>query len=316
MKGLNASAVGSVIHQKFSRFSRPAAIGFDASRFDQHIGVDALHFEHGFYLNLFENDPELQRLLHWQLSNSGVAIANEAKIKYQVKGCRMSGDMNTSMGNIIIMCCLTVQVLRELGIRKYEIINNGDDCAVVVERRHAHRIQQAIPNTMLNYGFEIVCEPTVYRPQDLEFCQAFSVDLGHRITAIRDPKTIISKDLYSTKDCSHEGAWNAYRRAVSDCGLAMYGDVPVLGAFYMMMRRGTSKAAKRFLETGMEYLAVGETQTFTRPTDDARLAFYDAFDITPHEQILLEERYDSIVPRFEVIHHAIESPGAALWGGE
>jgi hypothetical protein len=49
---------------------------------------------------------ELAELLKWQLQNKGFARTIDGLIKYSVEGCRMSGDMNTALGNCTIMCAL------------------------------------------------------------------------------------------------------------------------------------------------------------------------------------------------------------------
>lgn len=69
------------------------------------MSVQALKWEHSIYNAMFRSD-ELAELLGWQLTNKGFARTTDGLIKYEVKGCRMSGDMNTALGNCMIMCAL------------------------------------------------------------------------------------------------------------------------------------------------------------------------------------------------------------------
>ena len=132
-KGLNAEAQGAVMWDKWSRFARPVAVGLDASRFDQHVSQDALRFEHLFYTGLFPTDKILPALLSKQLVNVGRAITADGIVSYKVEGCRMSGDMNTGLGNCLLMCSMMWSYMSSAAIDRFEFINNGDDCVVIIE---------------------------------------------------------------------------------------------------------------------------------------------------------------------------------------
>lgn len=103
LKGVNAHQQADLLRKKWDSFRRPVAIGLDASRFDQHVSTDALSWEHSIYLKYFSGSERaiLKRLLSWQLVNTGRARASDGIIKYKVNGCRMSGDMNTGLGNCL-----------------------------------------------------------------------------------------------------------------------------------------------------------------------------------------------------------------------
>lgn len=149
MKGLNADGVGNAIAEAWGQFSSPVAIGLDASRFDQHVSADALQFEHSIYNRVFSS-VELARLLRWQVNNRGVGRADDGVIHYRKRGSRMSGDMNTALGNVILMVCMVHLYCTELGIHA-RLINNGDDCVLIVERRHLHLLDN-LHAWFLNFG--------------------------------------------------------------------------------------------------------------------------------------------------------------------
>jgi len=50
IKGMNAAKSADVLRAKWDMFYDPIAVGLDASRFDQHVSIDALRWEHGIYL--------------------------------------------------------------------------------------------------------------------------------------------------------------------------------------------------------------------------------------------------------------------------
>jgi len=133
LKGYNAQQIGRVFADKWAKYRDPVAIGLDASRFDQHVSVEALSWEHSVYNGIFQS-KELRKLLKWQLRNSVVGHCRDGKLKYTTDGCRMSGDMNTALGNCLIMCALVHCYLQTRGIRG-SLANNGDDCTVIIERK-------------------------------------------------------------------------------------------------------------------------------------------------------------------------------------
>lgn len=133
MKGFNVSDIGKIARGKWRSFAEPVAIGLDATKFDMHVSPAALAWEHSIYLALFDNDPELRKLLSWQMNNKGAGYCADGKLKYTVVGKRFSGDMNTGLGNCILMCAMVYAYAKERGVR-VKLMNNGDDCVVIMER--------------------------------------------------------------------------------------------------------------------------------------------------------------------------------------
>jgi len=138
VKGLDSIGRAKVLQGKIGQFRHPVIVSLDASRFDKHVSEKVLEVEHGIYLALFGNDPLLRRLLQWQIVNKGRTMHG---LKYSCRGKRMSGDMNTALGNCLVSLLLVLAVFRELGISKFQIHDDGDDCLIIVEsdvwERHA-----------------------------------------------------------------------------------------------------------------------------------------------------------------------------------
>jgi hypothetical protein len=109
IKGLNAIQSARVLREKWDMFRNPVAVGLDASRFDQHVSHDALLWEHGVYLDCFKEPKHfkrLARLLKYQEVNRCFGETPDGDVNYTIKGTRMSGDMNTSLGNCVLMCSM------------------------------------------------------------------------------------------------------------------------------------------------------------------------------------------------------------------
>lgn len=301
MKGLNADARGRAFKRSWDKYINPVAVGLDASRFDQHVSRTLLEFEHSIYNSMFR-EAELAKLLRMQLRNRGFVRASDGTIKYKVEGSRMSGDMNTSLGNVLLMCLFVWSYMNGKGIR-YSLLNDGDDCVLMLERDHFHHLDD-LPDWFKEIGMVMKVEDPVYELEAVEFCQSHPVEITPgNWRMIRDPRVTLSKDCYCVKPVRDVNTWNMMRYSISECGLALAGDVPVFNEFYSALGRGAdlSKRSLRKLmnrgpETGMQFLAIGMHRKYQTPTTTCRVSFAKAFGIWPDEQVAMEEQYRIIQP--------------------
>lgn len=291
VKGFNAQEVATALWHNWTQFDKPIAIGLDASRFDQHVSIEALSFEHSIYNSVFRS-VELKRLLKWQLKNSGVGFAADGKVKYSVDGCRMSGDINTSMGNSIIMASIVLAYLELHGINA-RLANNGDDCVVFCERRDQQRLA-GLDEWFKSFGFKLTREPAVDVFERIEFCQSQPVltSTGWRMT--RNPFTATSKDCVSLLPWDNEKSFNNWRQAIGTCGLELTRGVPVWESFYKAIHHDSNNtgATDFVYDSGLGYMARGVQGGAI--TDESRYSFWKAYGLTPTEQIEIEQSFGSI----------------------
>lgn len=297
IKGLNVVDSAAVLRQKWCRFKRPVALGLDATKYDMHVGVEALRFEHGFY-DLVFNDEFLRELLELQLYNRGTARCPDGEVRFRVPGTRCSGDLNTSLGNCLLMCALIHALCRELGIDA-ELANNGDDCVLMFEEEHLEAVLSAVPAFFSRYGFRMQVEEPVFEFEQVEFCQSRPVRLGGVWTMVRNVRTCLQKDPICLIPIQNDRVWRKWLAAVGECGLAAVPGCPVLQSFYGAFLRSGSKARKKFRDfvhknTSMVERTEGLAPVVAEVTDDARVSFYRAFGILPDMQVELEKYYDSI----------------------
>jgi len=295
MKGLTVEETAKQLRRKWDKFQCPVAIGLDASRFDQHVSADALKWEHSVYNAIF-NNKELAALLRLQLNNDGFAYLDGHKLTYTVSGTRASGDMNTSLGNCMIMCCLIREYVSELGIRA-ELANNGDDCVLFVEKRDMRKLD-TLPEWFLRYGFEMEVEPPVFVFEKIVFCQAQPVLANSETNTwvmVRQPEAALGKDAMclSAKDEHSYRQW-AYQVGVG--GQALYGDMPVYSELYRSYKRNGLKSKcgqsllfsdSGFMRMTRQIVRGGEASVVR---DETRISFWKAFDILPSIQVMLESR--------------------------
>jgi len=294
-KGMNASQQGALMFQKWSRFGEPCGIGGDLSRMDQHVSLPVLKWEHRVYKRYFPFRG-FAKLLDKQLVNKGTGRCWDGKLTYQVVGSRMSGDMNTGLGNCVIMCASVYCALDGLD---YELANNGDDIVIICEKRDRDEVIRRMQEFMPAIGFPIAMEEPVYELEKLEFCQTHCVWNGTEWKMVRNPRACLDKDNASLKPIRNEREWNTLRKSVSQCGLALAGDMPIFKAFYSMLGRGAGDRVDRdSTESGFRILARGMDCANGEITPEARCSFYRAFDITPDEQVALEGLFASAEPRW------------------
>lgn len=287
---VNAAQQGSALRDMWEQFKHPVAVGLDASRFDQHVSRDALRWEHSVYLACFDGQERerLAQLLQWQLHNVGRAYLPTAAVKYRVEGCRMSGDINTSLGNCLLMCAMVWAYCEERGIRA-RLANNGDDCIVVMEEEDLARFSLGLEDWFLSLGFEMEVEAPVRVFEEIVFCQTQPVWHPTGWTMVRDPRIAVSKDLVSLLNL--EQALAAYYRAIGDCGLSAYGGMPVFQELYMQLKqagKATRLGEQSGVGEGFRRLAEGMNRSYGPIHPMTRASFCFAFGITPDEQVSLE----------------------------
>lgn len=300
IKGYTVEQIGEIVQNAWNQFESPVAIGFDMKRFDQHVSAQALKWEHSVYLDAFHNDEYLRELLSWQIDNRGTAFASNGIIKYKKQGCRMSGDMNTAMGNCLISCAIVYAFLQKHSL-KARLMNNGDDCVLIFDRQQADLVGLKMADHWLEFGFQCILEAPSTIIEEIEFCQMRPVLVGDKYIMVRDPKVTLAKDSYSI------GAWNSINHAkkwvnaVGQCGISLTGGIPVVQAYYDCFIRnttgvnGSSILRDVSFASGFRNLAKGGKRVKTHVSDDTRMSFYLAFGISPDRQIAMETDFENHV---------------------
>jgi hypothetical protein len=287
IKGYTVEKVGQILHAKSQLYKRPVYVGLDASRFDQHCSVQALEWEHSVYNGIFR-DPYLAELLTWQLQNSGKAYCPDGKVSYTVEGCRMSGDMNTSMGNYLIMSCLCYQFCKDKGL-KASLANCGDDCVLIMEKNDLKKLN-GLAEWFHAMGYTMKIEKPVYELEQVEFCQMHPVYTSRGYIMVRRPDTVMTKDCCVVRGGMTIPKLKEWLGSQRKGGLALAGDVPILHAFYKAFPEVDTEmlsdyAAPHKFQAGAQYGGV---------TEECRYSFWLAFGLTPDDQVAVEEELSKL----------------------
>lgn len=209
----------------------------------------------------------------------------------------MSGDMNTALGNCLIMSSLYYGLNKLSGVQ-FEVADDGDDCVIICERRNLRKLTELIPPHFLAAGFTMEVGGAVDIFEQIKFCQCQPVWNGVCYTMVRNPTKALSTDLCGT------GRWvdDDVRRGI--ISLVGYGGghlctgIPVMQAFYQLLRHGAPINEREFDDSGFGRMVMGYLHDKKRKvTDDpllrpitprSRVSFYLAFGILPDLQRALE----------------------------
>lgn len=297
IKGFNADVSAQILRSKWDLFKNPVALGLDASKFDMHVCIWLLMYEHSFYTALFPGSEELAELLEQQLHNQGIAFAPDGSVKFKVQGTRASGDLNTSLGNCILMCAMVWVLLKKKGINA-ELVNNGDDCVVILEEDDVERFNKGLEALFRHWGFSMVVEPPVRVFEQIEFCQTRPVLLPTGWRMVRNHDAVLRKDPMCVIPIPTQDTYKKWLWAVGTCGVNSTGGVPVQNAFYRCYLRNGSRCTTGMYDyvhknTGSLSRLDGLDTTQSCITPEARVSYYYAFGIMPDEQVELERFYDS-----------------------
>lgn len=302
-KGMNVVQTAQDMYVKWKRFSDPCAIGGDITKLDMHIRTDALNYEHSVY-NMAITSRTLKRLLKLQHTPLNVCYFPDGKIEindipgHARTASRASGDINTSMGNVIIVCSMIWTFTKVFGVT-VELVNNGDDFVIITDSKYKITVTTLLPLWFKFHGFVLAMEAPVYEFEHIVFCQTQPINVDGTWTMCRDPATILKKDTICTIPINGASVLSKWLDAVGHCGLALTPGMPVLQAFYMMYVRNGTPCGDKFKQhifrnTGVMERMNGMTWRYKPVTESTRWSFYLAFGVLPDLQRALEEYFKSV----------------------
>jgi hypothetical protein len=275
----------------------------DGKAFEAHVTQRDLVREHSVYKAAFPGDEALAKLLEKQLSLRGVTAHG---IEFFREGCRASGDLNTGMGNSLIMLAAVIaafMVLTDtLGVEpRYTALADGDNCLVFVEDKYASFVHENFSWAVSTVSSqELAVESMVTRFEDVVFGQCKPVCLGgDQVTMVRDPLKVLSGAFCGYRHYGHMRFGRKVLKAVSQCELALAKGVPVLQAYFgkavdELQTTPDLQTPEDFLEGNLsaavrfQGLKIGDARVVP-VTMEARLSFEAAFGISVPMQLFLEE---------------------------
>lgn len=298
-KGLNQKQRASLLEEKMQRFSHCVVLSLDMSRFDQHVSELLLRAEHAIY-KAMDSDPLFSVLCDWQIVN---VVTTSKGIRYTTRGKRMSGDMNTALGNCIIVVLMVSFFFKLFPGIKWDLLDDGDDMLLLVEAKDMAFVEQKITEHFLKLGMEVTVDPCRAQtmPQ-VNWCQSSPIQVADGWKFIRDPAKVISGALVGQKwlNCNKERR-GGLCHAIGLCELVLNAGVPILQEFALALVRNASmfKIVSPDTREQIMYRVRAElghinldkvtVQYAQHVTDTARETFEEAFGISSTLQRYYEE---------------------------
>lgn len=296
-KGLNQVQRASLLRRKWNRFRKPVCFPLDASRFDQHITDDHLRCEHALYLAM-NSSRTFATLLSWQLRNT---VVTSRGIRYKTKGKRMSGDMNTAVGNCVLMVCMLALYFQECGV-EWDCLDDGDDILLIIEQDDVERVMGGLEAHFRDLGMNMKVEPPSTTFEGIEWCQSRPVCVDGVWTFVRRPDKVLSGALVGNKWAQMKSVRS--RRALANtiglCEAILNAGVPVLSHFAQAIvrnadtpRQSKMEQSEQLLyrvrkELGKSSLAKIPVVAARQPSDATRLSFFKAFGVDSDTQLQWE----------------------------
>jgi hypothetical protein len=290
VKGMNPFERAKLLVKKMAHFDEPIVFSLDCSRWDKHVSKEMLQLEHGFY-NSCIGDPQLARLLSWQLVNR---CRSRCGTNYIVNGRRMSGDYNTALGNCLLMTAMTINIFKSVGIH-HDIMDDGDDCLVIIEREDMHKIRN-IAACYLDFGHEVKIEHIAHEIESVIFCQSSPVYDGANWRFVRNPWKILSNATTGFLKLRDPKLRKKMLYAIGVCELSLNYGMPILQDFCLkLMSLGEECDVREVLSSDPNFqdLYYRTKNVPLNPkvsdiTTATRLSFTNAFFVTHGEQLDIE----------------------------
>lgn len=294
-KNLNLQQRAKHILAKFNQFRKPICYSIDCSRFDAHVTTQQLEAEFQVYLGAYrgEDRSRLHNLLKQQLCNRGVT---KHGIVYTSPGGRSSGDMNTALGNCILMTGMLAVCSKVIGFKRFDLFVDGDDTLIFASKDDEQAVHQMV-SLMSAFGHEVKLENRAERIEDIVHCQAKLVETANGPIMCQDPVRVLSRTLVSHKHwgCSKPKKQNRMW-CLGTCLLSVFAGVPVLQGFAISLLRAgrpgglvqTSRmwSAARELNSDREYNLDIPEATY--------LNFCEVFNWTMEEVRYMESLFETI----------------------
>lgn len=246
-KGLNSKERARLLERKWESFGQPVCVSLDCSRWDRHLHKDMLQIEHDFYKHLIGGSKELDWLLAGQLKNKCKVgpITKDWIVKYVVNGNRMSGDMNTALGNCLMMVLFVKTAIEQLKISDWDIMDDGDDCLLFLENKDLAIIEKELPNIFLTYGQELKIENVARNITSVQFCQTRYVNLSTGARMISDWRKILGCGTSGIRFWDNPRIVPDMLHAVGTCLFAGNFGVPIIQQYALrLIQLGSGKLPK------------------------------------------------------------------------
>jgi hypothetical protein len=289
-KGLNQTQRANLILRKFRGIRDVVVVEVDGAQFEAHVTRQVLMLEHSVYRAKFA-DPRLKNMLDAQLELKGTTSHG---IKFQRPGARASGDVNTGMGNSIVMLAAVDTTMTELsgGRFPFDLLVDGDNALLFFPREHLEFVRANFRRTITEVsGQEATIDGEAFIPEHITFGQCQPVQITENSwTMVRNPWKVISNSFSGYRQWDKHLYACRVSKSIAQCELSLAQGVPVLQPYFLHSLRHFDKYRESSDDSVREMFYLGARRMTTgRPiTALARSSFELAFGIGVRSQQALE----------------------------
>jgi hypothetical protein len=301
-KGLNLTQVGNLIARKMAAFKSPVAVTFDESRCEAHSNEE-MYAVLDQVLQWFFGGEFPSELLEWGMN----PICRTDDFEFAAANTLLSGWPHTSLIACITCMAKALMFLRDVGVAKFDILDNGDDIIIFVEEKDFGLLYLA-PTAYLRYGAELKLENVARSPEQVVFCQCRPVEyMPGKWKMSADPRKMFSTCTFMAvpRMKANEQARQLMMRALGD--LVLNSGMPILQELALYLKRSaeaTGLLKGKWAEQdyglgndpdysfklsselrGRHLLDVAKVRCIS---DCARESFSEAWDMLPEEQYDVE----------------------------
>lgn len=287
-KGLDYVRRGENLVRKMKCFSHPVVYSIDASRFDQHVNIEVLRIVHSIYEHC-NGDRVFKHMMQQTLRNR---VRTYGGFRYKTEGRRMSGDMDTALGNCLIMIIMVIAFAKRVGLRNYEMFVDGDDTLIIVDESDEGMLE-TMSECFLDYGQELKLEGRATAYQDVVWCQTKCCLIEGVYRMVPDWKKCLSVSCAGTRYW-HEKNWQSMARAVGLCHLSVNPGVPIIQPFAEKLISLSTTINRDIYESDLMFRVrtVCKDIELAKPTEikiDSRIEFARVYSIPVEQQLQIEE---------------------------
>lgn len=296
-KGKNQRGRAKQLLRTVRRFPGGVIVCIDQTNFDSHIVQDAIRETHHVYKMMLglprgKANIELDKLLKAQLASKG---KSRHGVKYHIKGTRISGDIDTGLGNSVVNLMLLCGVMADIPRHEWDCVVDGDDCYIVISANYADAGIRALdPANFLKYGMESRTEVITREIHEVEFCQSKLVYLDDGPRMIRKPTRVLARSGFCLQNYGGSG-YRKWMYSVGECELACNAGVPVLQEYSAaLLRCSKVKSGLKNPEVVAAMRGAVHKAVELPISDAARDSFAKTFGISVSLQLHLESLYRSL----------------------
>lgn len=214
-------------------------------------------------------------------------------VRFKTWGTRMSGDMDTGLGNSLAMLGLIRSVVTISGITKHALSVNGDDSVLIIESKELGKFK-AFMHLFKEFGFNMKLD-VHYNLNDVEYCQSKILLTDYGYVMSRNPYRVMSRIGWATQ-LYPKRRFGDYLYALGMCEKASSWGVPVnyaagkgvYDASFKSKGQRKLKSMSRKLRKSLERTRYWRTNMEPTISMDVRQRFENLWGLSVEMQLDLE----------------------------